>query len=475
MKNITNYILIIAIALTSFTSCKKYLDDAAINPNDPLEVTPNPLLANIELATFASYNGNLNRRSSVLTQHLAGVDGQYVSVANYKITEGDVTNEWKTIYAGALININLLIEKLGTKSPNYKGIAQTLYVMNLAMASDMWGDVPNSDALKALSQNYTPSYDSQQKIYADMQLMLSDAITNLKQPAASNLYFANTYDYIYGGNTKKWISAAYVLKARYANHLSKLNPSQSAADAIMYLDSAYANGLSSSADDANAVFGSAANENNQWYAFENGRGYTRMGMFFVDLMNTNSDPRLPYFAATDVSGTTYTGADADPNNYTGNESSIGPYAGGVDPITGLGKKDAVAPIITYVEAKFIEAEAKLRAGNTAGAATAYNTAVKESISHVTGASDPTYEAAHASETAGSINLTKIMTEKYVALFTQAETWTDWRRTGLPVLTPNPSGVVSGIPRILPTSQDERNYNPNAIIVSDILQKVWWDL
>lgn len=466
MKNITNYILIIAIALTSFTSCKKYLDDVAINPNDPSIVTPNALLANIELATFASYNGNLNRRSSVFTQHLAGIDGQYVGVANYKITEGDVTNEWKTIYAGALININLLFEKLGTKSPNYKGIAQTLYVMNLGMATDMWGDVPNSDALKALSQNYTPTYDNQQKIYADMQLMLSDAITNLKQPAASNLYFANTYDYIYNGDTKKWIAAAYVLKARYANHLSKLNPSQSATDAIMYLDSAYANGLSSSASDANAVFGPAANENNQWYAFENGRGYTRMGMFFVDLMNTNSDPRLPFFAATDVSGTTYTGADADPNNATGDESLLGSY---------YGSATSKAPIITYVEAKFIEAECKLRSGNTGGAATAYNTAVKESILNVTGASDVTYETAHASETAGSIDLTKIMTEKYVALFTQAETWTDWRRTGLPVLTPNPSGVVNGIPRILPTSQDERNYNPNAIIVSNILQKVWWDL
>jgi hypothetical protein len=465
MKNITNYILIIALALTSFTSCKKYLDDAAINPNDPLEVTPNPLLANIELATFASYNGNLNRRSSVLTQHLAGIDGQYVGVANYKITEGDVTNEWKTIYAGALININLLIEKLGTKSPNYKGIAQTLYVMNVAMATDMWGDVPNKDALKCLSKEYNPHYDSQQSIYSDMQSMLSDAITNLKQPEASNLYFASTYDYIYGGDTKKWISAAYVLKARYANRLSKLNPSQTATDAIMYLDSAYANGLASSADDANSIFGSAANENNQWYAFENGRGYLRMGKFFVDMMNANTDPRLPYFAATDVSGITYTGADVDPANATFDESSLGAF---------YGSPTSKAPIVTYVEAKFIEAECKLRSGNTAGAASAFNAAVKESILNVTKASDPTYEAAHASETAGSIDLTKIMTEKYVALFTQAETYADWRRTGLPVLTPNPSGIVHGIPRILPTSQDERNYNPNAIIVSDILQKVWWD-
>jgi hypothetical protein len=437
----------------------------ALNPNDPLKVSPNALLSEIELATFSNYNGNLNRRSSVFTQHIAGIDGQYVGVANYKINEGDVTNEWRTIYSGALINCKILIDTLGTKSPVFSGIAKILYVMNLGLATDMWGDVPNSDALKGLSQNFTPTYDNQQKIYADMQSMLSDAIVNLKNSASANLFTPSTYDYIFQGDAEKWIGTAYVLKARYANRLSKINPSQTATDAIMYLDSAYAHGFSSSASDANAIFGQSGNENNQWYAFENQRGYIKMGAFFINLMNTNTDPRLPYFATTDASGTTYTGADVDPANATFDESGLGTF---------YGSTTSKAPMVTYIEAKFIEAESKLRSGNTAGAANAHNAAVKESILNVTGASDPTYEAAHATETAGSIDLTKIMTEKYVALFTQAETWSDWRRTGLPVLTPNPSGVVSGIPRILPTSQEERNYNPNAIIVSNVLQKVWWD-
>ncbi len=466
MKNITYYILIFAITLTGFTSCKKYLDDVALNPNDPLKVSPNALLSEIELATFSNFNGNLNRRVAVFTQHLGGIDGQYVGVANYKINEGDVTNEWKTLYSGAMINCKILLDTLGSKSPNFSGIAKVLYVMNLGLATDMWGDVPNSDAFKALTQNYTPHYDSQQQIFADIQSMLSDAIVDLKKPSIGSLFVPTSYDYIYGGNIEEWISAAYVLKARYANRLSKLNPSQTATDALIYLDSAYAHGFASSSRDANAVFGKSGNENNQWFAFEDQRGYVKMGAFFINLMNTNNDPRIGYFATTDSSGVIYTGEDVDPGNGTGYESALGTY---------FGSRTSKAPIVTYIEAKFIEAECKLRSGNTAGAATAYNAAVKESILNVTGASDLTYEAAHASETAGSINLTKIMTEKYVALFTQAETWADWRRTGLPVLTPNPSGVVSGIPRILPTSQDERNYNPNAIIVSNILQKVWWDL
>lgn len=100
---------------------------------------------------------------------------------------------------------------------------------------------------------------------------------------------------------------------------------------------------------------------------------------------------------------------------------------------------------------FLEAECQLRLSDIVGVTTAHNLAVKESILHVTGASNAVYELAHASENAGSINLTKIMTEKYVALFTQAETYADWRRIGIRVLIPNPNRVTSGIPRILPTS------------------------
>ena len=464
MKNISYYTLILVVSLVGFSSCKKYLDKVALNPNDPLKVSPNALLANIELATFSNYNGNLNRRAAVFTQHLAGVDGQYVGVANYKINEGDVTNEWKSLYSGALINCKTLIDTLGTKSPNFKGIAQVLYAMNLGLATDMWGDVPNSDAL-GLTINLTPHYDNQQKIYADMQILLSNAISNLKN-TSGDLFSPGNYDYIFNGNSENWIAIAYVLKARYANHLSKKNASQSALDAIQYLDSAYAHGFNNSSVDANAKFGKSGNENNQWYAFEDQRGYVRMGNYFINMMNTNSDPRLAFFATTDDSGTTYTGADVDPNNFLGTESFLGAF---------YGSPTSKAPMVTYIEAKFIEAEAKLRAGNTTGAAMALNDAVKASILDVTGGNDLAYEALHASETGVSITLKKIMEEKYVALFTQAETYNDWRRTGFPALLANPNGVVNGIPRILPTSQDERNYNPNAIVVSNVLNKVWWDL
>jgi hypothetical protein len=411
------------------------------------------------VATFSNYEGNNARRAGIFTQHLAGTDGQMQIVAAYNVTENDVTNEWRTIYATALINADKLIKKAGDANPYYRGIARVLKAMNLGIATDQWGDIPNREALDGENMNFQAHYDAQATVLSDIQALLSDAVTDLT--AAPTGEVPSLSDFVFAGDNTKWTKIAWVLKARYANRLSLRSPSQSATDALSYLASA---GMTDNSDDANCIFGSNGNENNQWYAFNQTRfGYIRMGKFFIDMMRDSADPRLPYFATLDDTGA-YTGSDVNSNDIT--TSQLGTY---------YGSATSIAPLCTYVEAKFIEAEANLRLGNTAAAATAHNQAVAASILAVTGASDPTYEAAHASETGATITLTKIMTEKYVAMFTQVESWSDWRRTGIPALTPNPQGVVNGIPRSLPTSVDERVNNPNAPTQNNILNHVWWDM
>lgn len=462
MKKIT-YIVLATIVTIAFSSCKKYLDDVAVNPNSPETAGPKALLSSVEIATFSNYTGNNARRSCTFMQHIAGTGFQMLDVQNYLVLESDVTNDWSTIYAGAIVNSQLIIDNYGADNPHYAGIAKVLKAMNLGLATDMWGDVPSKDASKGIAQ-LNPTYDSQQAVYADIQGILSDAINDLKKPLNDNK-LVPSFDYIFGGDPTHWIQTAYVLKARYANRLSNRSASQSATDAITYLNAAYAAGFASSADDAMAVFGTAGNENNQWYNFNDTRAeYIKMAAFFIDTLKLSKDPRLAFYADTLTDGT-YAGGENSSNVDATTSSDIGTYCD---------LADAPLPMVSFVEAKFIESECQLRLGNTAAAATAYNDAVKESILTVTGGSDATYEASHASLTAANVSLAKIMIEKYKALFTQIEVWTDWRRTGFPALTPNPDANVSGIPRRLPTSVDERNYNTNAIVKSNLLEKMWFE-
>lgn len=462
MKRIKIFIPALSIAFL-LGACEKFLEPVQDSPNDPIVVSPDLLLTTSQVATFSTYSGQLARMSSVLTQHSAGTDFQFTDIANYQIREGNNVNEWQVIYTDVLINAQLIIDDYGAENPYYSGIAKIIKAMNLGIATDVWGDIPNSEALQGMSEspNFTPSYDAQETVLANIQTLLDEAITELSQPSANNVLLPGADDLIHGGDPSAWIRTAYILKARYYNRLSQRDPGGSATNALAALNSA---GLTGTTDDANAVFGTAGNELNQWYAFQQSRGgYMQMGAFFIDMMNTNADPRLSFYANPDSSGVTYTGTASDANDTW--TSAIGTY---------YASPSASAPLVTFVEAKFIEAEAQLRAGNATAAADAHNQAVEASLTQVTGAADPAYIAAFGSETAASITLERIMTEKYAAMFTQIETWTDWRRTGFPALTPNPSGAVNGIPLRLPTPLDERVNNPNATVVTNILQPVWWD-
>ena len=457
-------IAIISIICFMFiaSGCEKYIEGNDVSPNLPSKATPSLLLSHCELAMMVHYTGQLSRTPSILMQQSAGTDFQMIDVANYLIQEGDNINEWNSIYASGLSSDQILIDLAGDANPHYRGIAKVIKAMELGIATDIWGDVPNREALQASKgeEFFNPHFDAQQIVIQDIQSLLSSAITDL-DATKSNLLFPSTDDFIHQGATDKWIKTAWILKARYANRLSKRDPSGSATLALSYLTSA---GLTGNSDDANAVFGTNGNELNQWYAFNlNRQNYIKMGKYFIELLKSTADPRLAFYATTDDDGN-YTGTAPDSTNT--NTSNLGAY---------FGSEASPLPLVTYVEAKFIEAEANLRLGNAQAAADAQNAAVIASVEKVTGATiDPVYQAANAAETSASITLAKIMTQKYIALFTQVEVWSDWRRTNLPTLSPNPAGVVNAIPRRFVTSFDERISNVNAIIITDILKPVWWD-
>ena len=51
-----------------------------------------------------------------------------------------------------------------------------------------------------------------------------------------------------------------------------------------------------------------------------------------------------------------------------------------------------------------------------------------------------------------------MEEKYISMFTQGESWTDWRRTGYPTLSADPLWYLTEIPRRMPYPESEYLYN-----------------
>jgi hypothetical protein len=461
MKKI--FILILLPVFLSLVSCEKFIEGWDESPNTPTESTVQMLLSVSEVSTFMYYTGQLTRTPSVFIQQCAGTDFHMIDIRNYTLLEGDNVNEWEGLYSNCLINEQLIIDTYGTENPYYAGMAKILKALSLGLLTDLWGDVPNREALQGLTGvsavELNPHFDPQETVLQDIQALLSAGIADLSRPAGDNILLPGADDYIFGGDPAAWINTAWMLKARYANRLSKRDATGSAGDALEFLSN-----VDPGMPDCMAIHGEESNEQNQWFAFQQQRGnYMQMGEFFIELLKSIDDPRLPFYALPNLEGE-YVGTASTESGT--NTSDWGPYAGIVS--------ETNLPLVTYFEAKFIEAEANLRLNNTAEAATAFNEAVAASVLKVTGAPDPAFEAIYANETGASITLEKIMTQKYIAMFTQPEAWADWRRTNFPTLVPNPDGDVAGIPRRFPTCRSERNYNTNAIVITDILTPVWWD-
>jgi hypothetical protein len=84
---------------------------------------------------------------------------------------------------------------------------------------------------------------------------------------------------------------------------------------------------------------------------------------------------------------------------------------------------------------------------------------------------------------GTAGLTQIMTQKWVALFSQGhEAWSDWRRTGIPAnIAPGPKASLSYHPRRMMYATTEQTVNSEKLAEAIARQgadamntRMWWD-
>lgn len=472
MKKIMNikWLVLLVMPLLVFNACKKG-DDLYISPNSPLEVTPALLLTAVEVSTFNSYEGALVKYSSILVQQNVGVDGQALPINNYNIAENELDNQWGQLYQ-ALYNCKELQTKFGAENPYYSGMADVLAAMNWGMLTDLWGDVPFSEALQAQA-NYQPKYDSQKDIIEGILRMLDAGIAKLGQPGDANTFTPGNDDLVYKGDVSAWIKLAYSLKARYQNRLSKTSL-YNASDVLESLSK----GIQSSSEDFSSLHGSGGMDRNQWNDFQNNRpGYILASKPFIDAMQVRpTDLRVYAYFDTILTAGELVGSAVDEPSASasewgaylaGNVIEIARNASGA-PTSVLRDPSKSVRLVSYTEMKFIEAEVKARQG--ADAATPLNDAIKESCVTVT---DGAYGGADiAVYTSATATLEKVMNEKWMALFGSLEPYNDYRKTGFPALTVNPSGRLNVIPKRFPTPQAERVGNRNAPTPA-LTAAVWW--
>jgi hypothetical protein len=459
-----NFALLFIFTLT-FVSCEQWIDtDINKDPDNPNDSKMEYILPTIQANLGYDLGGNdLVRTTNIWLQYFNGYARQSLAESRYSLRPGDVNNLWNSLYNGSLMDLHLLIEKATEKnSYHFRGAGRVLMAIALGNATDLWNDIPYEDAFKGEANVLNPEYQSQEQIYNTIQTLLDGAIQDLSVSSEEN-NIALAGDIYYDGDVEQWKKAAWALKARYALTLSEIDGNQAYTDALAYLDSA----SFTSNDDNMMMSYNSESARNPIYQFMDERGDINMASTFVEMLKNDGDPRLDnYVEDTDENG-----------EYIGGTPGSEEAEGIDNPGLYIAAADAPTYLFTYAEHEFIRAEANLQLGNTSDAYDAYLTAVRASLQQVEPASDTTdyttWWTGPVKVGESNLDLETIMHQKYISLFGTAQSYTEWRRTGYPQLTPA-AAATGNIPTRYPYAQDELTYNSNIPGNPSITEKVWWD-
>lgn len=216
MKRNIICISILSVVLI-LSSCNKKIEQLRINPNQPINVTPNLLL------------------QSVLTNMTGGLGGiePWGNVAiwnqffcrNYQYY-GDNQYGWQSGPFGgyiALKNVTKMEEeakKTGAADINpYSAIAKFAKAYYFYNMSSLMGNLPMNEALKGI-ENKTPVYDDQKTIFLQILTWLDEAnddFANLYTKADNTLIG----DFYYNNDLTQWRKLVNTFKLRILISLSK--------------------------------------------------------------------------------------------------------------------------------------------------------------------------------------------------------------------------------------------------------------
>ena len=524
MIRIKNLIYIFTAGLFLLgTGCKKYLD-VNKNLNDPTAVPVSTLIteAEIQIGNAMAMGSGLSSGLSVY-MHQACTRGN-ADGYGIKGDNGAVENPWFGFY-GAIADLDVIISQ-GTTEGRFKyvGIAKILKAYAYSIMVDTWGDIPFSEFNQFKNGVKQPKFDDDAAIYPQLFTLINAGIADINNPAPNPTVPAND-DLVYSGNMARWIKAANTIKLKMytqVRRVSSLFPNYTAL--VTALLATPANLIAATNESFLMPYGPLSTTDDRYPGFgdytASQRGQNVSPWFYEIMKGINpvfsgiTDPRMPYYIYNQLSiinpptppnateyrdgpfVTLYFGSlgpnrnGAQQNAY----SMFGMYPVGGRYDDGLGQPPpagatsssgtGAAPyrFITYADRLFLEAEL-INTGVAAGDARAvFSAAMSAAMAQVDyvvttyvkptqtvpalGAQTSYITSILSLYDAGTTakKLEYIMTQKWLSsVGGNVDQYTDYRRTGYPILFDPRDPVMAPGGRAQPPINGNPLVNPQASV------------
>ena len=362
MKRLYLSLLAGGIFALGMVSCSEDTMDTVNKDENHTTTAPAKYIMADVLTSTAFYNvgGDLNTYTSIYVEHEAGVDNQLLR-AEMRNGEPSMAstfnNTWGNIYK-TLLNCKLVVSKSYENNDRMaRAAGQVMGAYNWALLTDMFGDVPFTEALNI--NNLQPKLDSQESIYKAVNDSLDAAIAILETSPSNTL---GSYDFVYGGSAESWLKFAYGLKARYTMRLLARSANKN-ADLEKVLE--YAGKSFTSSDEQAAFNVYDANNLNPLFDFEWSRDGLSGRLSAFKKLTERNDPRADRIYFDSYYWNHYSAAD-----FTAADSELELFENGVSegikyyyPYTVyMYSQLASTLLLSYHEILFLKAEALCRLG-----------------------------------------------------------------------------------------------------------------
>ena len=464
------------------------------NPNGPRDVDPEVLFPQgavsvVSTARGASVDMTL---TSLWAQHYSKI--QYVDEDWYQIRPNNVDLFWTWFYAGGgsgniggLQDLADAIERAENDprparqeiKHNYIGPALVMKSWTYQIMTDLWGDIPYTQANLGVEGPLAPEYDTQEAIY-DSLFANVEAATAMMEPGDGGYGAA---DPIYGGDIALWQKFSNSLRLRLAIRLTEVDPDKAREQFLAAL-AAEGGVFTSNAHNAELVWAGDGTNDNPFFVNFKTRDDHRVSATMLDTLEGLDDPRL-FFYAREVQDDTASDRYRGVPNGLETDSAL---AMGLSKTSQIGTwfSSAASPsiLMQYSEVLFILAEGAAR-GWGGNAAELYRDAITASMQvyGIPQAEIDAYLAQPGVAYNAATGLQQIAFQKWISLFNQGtEAYAEWRRSGQPVLTPGPGAIIDVVPRRLTYPAMEQSLNAANLNEATTRQggagledRVWWDV
>ena len=477
MKNI---LYILSMVLLVLTSCTKDFEDINTNPNAPINAQPSLLLRQViyDFGEQMSYEGFA--AGDLLSQYRTALDFNLFGRHDLKSPQLG-GNPWPIFYKNLRDNQIIINQSQNTLAFRvYEGPALILKAYLAAGLTDLFGDVPYSEAFNGVNGTVTPKYDLQEDIYLNPNGILDNLNKGIE--AINNYSGVQTLegDLLFNGDKNSWIKFANSLKIKALMRISDK------MDVSAELQAIFDEGNYISSNAENAVFdftNSAPNsfrmarlrigDFNNYVLSETmeeiltNYNDTRIGFFFRPFGNSTNGEFNGLLNGVDATSTSITLAD-----YSLSGTAFREDTSVLD-----------ANFSTAWETSFFLAEAAQKGIITANAQNLYETGVAQAFEYWQTDLPANYLTGTAAfNAAGTTPLEQIITQKWIGnVINGYEGWTEFRRTGFPVLKTLQASLNNDlIPVRMPYPAEEAalnaaNYDQAAAATNNnsINVPVWW--